>query len=81
MPLAIVNPYLAGGIFVDYPVRGRYPLVPKNTTVLPPDRLHPLTSRDDVGENPFGAGFRPGATLSTESPAEETTLKEIMSPE
>jgi hypothetical protein len=67
VPLAIMNPYLAGGIFVDYLVRGRYPLVPKNTTVLAPDRLYPLTSAEAVGENPGGAGVQPGAAPSVES--------------
>ena len=64
VPLAIMNPYLAGGIFVDYLVRGRYPLVPEHTTVVAPDRLYPLTSAEEVGENPGGAGVQPGAALS-----------------
>lgn len=85
VPLAIINPYLAGGIFVDYLVRGRYPLVPKNTVVLAPDRLYPLTWPEEVGENPGGAGVQPGAVLrlgehlspvAVESPG----LKEIVSP-
>ena len=28
VPIAVVNPYLAGGLFVDYLVRGRYHLIP-----------------------------------------------------
>ncbi len=31
--IAIVNPYLAGGLFVDYLVRGRYHLIPKDPQV------------------------------------------------
>lgn len=85
VPLAIINPYLAGGIFVDYLVRGRYPLVPKNTVVLAPDRLYPLTFPEEVGENPGGAGVQPGATLVVSGhfpPAAEESpgLKEIVSP-
>ena len=85
VPLAIVNPYLGGGILVDYLVRGRYPLVPANTTVLAPDRLYPLTSAAEVGENPGGAGVQPGAGLNVESvmpcAAEASPgLKEIVSP-
>ncbi len=84
VPLAIINPYLAGGIFVDYLVRGRYPLVPKNTMVLEPDRLYPLTWPEEVGENPGGAGVQPGALLQVGhfSPAAEESpgLKEIVSP-
>ena len=85
VPLAIINPYLAGGIFVDYLVRGRYPLVPKNTVVLAPDRLDSLTWPEEVGENPGGAGVQSGAALNTGSrfgSAAEASpgLKEIVSP-
>ena len=34
IPIAIANPYLAGGLFVDYLVRGRYHLIPKDPQVL-----------------------------------------------
>jgi hypothetical protein len=85
VPLAIINPYLAGGIFVDYLVRGRYRLVPKNTVVLAPDRLDPLTWPAEVGENPGGAGVRLGAALQAGnrfSPAADASpgLKEIVNP-
>ncbi len=43
IPIAIVNPYLAGGMFVDYLVRGRYHLVPKHPEVLGPENLSALT--------------------------------------
>jgi len=39
IPIALVNPYLAGGLFVDYLVRGRYRIVPKHPMVLTPDEL------------------------------------------
>lgn len=85
VPLAIINPYLAGGIFVDYLVRGRYPLVPEHTTMLAPDRLYPLTWPEEVGENPDGAGVQPGAALMPRADENSTTLptpglKEIVSP-
>jgi hypothetical protein len=44
VPLAIANPYLAGGLFVDYLVRGRYHLIPKDPEVVRPDNLSALTS-------------------------------------
>src|SRR5580704_8351893 len=44
IPIALLNPYLAGGLFVDYLVRGRYHLIPKDPTVLGPDNLSALTS-------------------------------------
>jgi hypothetical protein len=39
IPIALVNPYLAGGLFVDYLVRGRYRIIPKHPMVLTPDEL------------------------------------------
>jgi hypothetical protein len=86
VPLTIMSPYLAAGVFVDYLVRGRYPLAPEHTTVLAPDTLFSLTSREEVGQNPGGDGVQPGAALSTGSqlsPAAVDTspgLKEIVSP-
>jgi len=44
VPLVIVNPYLAGGLFVDYLVRGRYHLIPKDPQVVTPDNLSVLTA-------------------------------------
>jgi hypothetical protein len=51
IPIAIMNPYLAGGLFVDYLVRGRYHLIPKNLQVLGPDDLVPLTADAAPAEN------------------------------
>ncbi len=39
VPLALVNPYLAGGLFVDYLARGRFHLIPKQTQLLGPANL------------------------------------------
>ena len=43
IPLAAANPYLAGGLFVDYLVRGRYHLIPNNPEVLGPGSLWALS--------------------------------------
>jgi hypothetical protein len=51
IPIAILNPYLAGGLFVDYLVRGRYPLIPKHPEVLGPDKLAALTGAGAREEN------------------------------
>jgi hypothetical protein len=51
IPIAIMNPYLAGGLFVDYLVRGRYHLIPKHPEVLGPDDLAPLTADTAPAEN------------------------------
>jgi len=44
IPIALLNPYVAGGLFVDYLVRGRYHLIPKDPTVLGPENLSALTA-------------------------------------
>ena len=45
VPIAIMNPYLAGGIFVDYVVRGRFHLLPKHPQILTASNLTELTAR------------------------------------
>ena len=55
VPLAIINPYLAGGLFVDYVIRGRYHLIPKDHTELTPDSLTALTYPGEPNENPTRA--------------------------
>jgi hypothetical protein len=51
VPIAVINPYLAGGLFVDYIVRGRYHLIPKNPEILGPENLSALTSPAAAPEN------------------------------
>ncbi len=65
VPLTIVNPYLAGGIFVDYFVRGRYHLVPKHPAVVDPDNLAALTGPVAPGENAAGAGTQAAGAASS----------------
>lgn len=55
VPIAVLNPYLAGGLFVDYVVHGRYHLIPKNPVKLMPDDLAVLTLSSDEKENAFTA--------------------------
>jgi hypothetical protein len=52
IPIVIVNPYLAGGLFVDYVVRGRHHLIPKNPQTLGPLDLAELTAPAPAPENP-----------------------------
>lgn len=84
VPIAIVNPYLAGGLFVDYLVRGRYHLIPKHPEVLGPEHLEALTSAPVPAQNPDSANTQaPSAAVSgyTEVPTAATAnsgLKEIM---
>jgi hypothetical protein len=60
----LLNPYIAGGIFVDYLVRGRYPLIERNAPVLNPDELQALESSSPAMQS---------ATIPTaEAPNEST---------
>ncbi len=56
IPIAIANPYLAGGLFVDYLVRGRARLIPKAPEVLGPDSLSALTAHAAPKEKLVKAG-------------------------
>ncbi len=72
VPLTLLNPYLAGGIFVDYFVRGRYHLVPKHPEVIGPDNLGALTGSAAPAENAAGAGNQ--ATGAASVPAVKEAL-------
>jgi hypothetical protein len=56
VPIAILNPYVAGGIFVDYLARGRYHLIPPNPQLLAPDNLWALTALPRAEKNSGSAG-------------------------
>lgn len=76
IPIALVNPYLAGGLFVDYFVRGRYHAIPKHPQVVTPDDLvawarsspasSSLTAASQSAQNPESAGIQaPGAAAGS----------------
>ncbi len=73
VPIALLNPYLAGGLFVDYVVRGRYHLIPRNPQLLAPDKLWALTAPVRAEQNPLSAGAQaPGAAAGGSAEADET---------
>ncbi len=84
VPITLLNPYIAGGLFVDYVVRGRYPLVPDHPSVLTPERLSALTSDSLAAQNPDSAGTQaPSVTAGTfhlipSSASANPGLKEIV---
>jgi hypothetical protein len=43
IPIAVLNPYLAGGLLADYLVHGRYDLIPDDTVTVGPQDLDALT--------------------------------------
>ncbi len=58
IPIAIFNPYLAGGLVVDYLVRGRAHLIPKDPEVVNPDDLSTLTLGPIREQNPVSASLQ-----------------------
>lgn len=71
VPIALLNPYLAGGIFVDYAVRGRFHLVPKDPETLTPANLTELTASPMVAQETERA-----VAQAPRVDAEETTKPE-----
>jgi hypothetical protein len=77
VPLMLVNPYLAGGLFMDFVVRGRFHVIPKRLEILQPDNLiafktsAPDSSLPDetssVGPEPPDANSLTGPTAATEN--------------
>lgn len=75
IPIVLINPYIAGGLFVDYLVRGRYHLISKDPTVLGPDNLSALmatgltaprlTASSSTQENSSIAGVQASGTTDS----------------
>lgn len=74
IPLTLLNPYLAGGIFVDYLVRGRYHLLPKHPEVVGPENLWALTGAPASVENAAGAPARARGAAPGAPPADQTAM-------
>ncbi len=56
VPIVLMNPYLAGGLFVDYVVRGRFHPIPRDPRVVGPRDFSPLTPSVPLAQNPDSAG-------------------------
>jgi hypothetical protein len=67
IPIALANPYIVGGLLVDYLVRGRYHLIPRNPQMLSPDNLLALTSSGRAAENPLSAGAQVPSAAASDS--------------
>lgn len=73
VPIALANPYLAGGLFVDYLVRGRYRIVPQHTQLLLPEDLRILTAPIHPEENLESTGqLASGVAIGGSAPADES---------
>ena len=63
VPIALTNPYLAGGLFVDYLVRGRFHLIPREPQLLGPGNLFALTGDAATPQNPGSAAVQAHGTV------------------
>ncbi len=75
VPIVLLNPYVAGGLFVDYLVRGHFHLIPSDPQVLSPANLSALTAPAAAPQNPDSAGelaHGAAASVSPETPTSDT---------
>jgi hypothetical protein len=72
---------VAGGLFADYVMHGRYHLIPKDPPKLMPDDLSLLTSPGAPTENPLNASEQvhsvAAATADVSVPAAATTNSDL----
>jgi hypothetical protein len=67
VPIAIVNPYIAGGLFVDYLIDGRRRLVPKSVPILSPEDLSRLTQPATAPHTPDSAALQASAAAAVDT--------------
>jgi hypothetical protein len=83
IPIVLMNPYLAGGLFVDYMARGRYHLNDWNPQILGPENLNALTAPTVPMQNsgsaaPQASGAASQGSAQTPAPRTATSgLREI----
>ena len=75
VPIAVFNPYLATGLFVDYLVQGRYPSGLGKPPALHPDGLWALSSCGSGVENADAAKVAPAGDWAHASPPIPVTAK------
>lgn len=68
VPIVLLNPYVAGGLFLDYLATGRYHSIPKHPMVLEPDDLAALTAPARAAHNPGSAGTQANGAAAGVSP-------------
>ncbi|MGA2536809.1 MAG: hypothetical protein ABSF53_12385 [Terracidiphilus sp.] len=69
VPILLVNPYIAGGLFVDYLARGRFNPVPRTAETLDAMSLSALTAPAFTPQNQRSASFQ-AAVVAGPTPAE-----------
>ena len=73
IPIVLLNPYLAGGLLVDYLMRGHFHLIPADPQVLSPDNLYALTAPPSAPQNPESAGDQAPSVAAGVSPPMQTS--------
>ena len=71
----MINPYVAGGLFADYLVRGRFHFLPKHPQILTPDNLLALTGSPGAVQNPDNAGAQAPSAASSGIADTQATAK------
>jgi hypothetical protein len=72
VPLAIINPWIAGGVLADYLVEGRFHTLPKHPLVLAPDDLDALTARACEPQNPISAETQAAGATGSDKASSQT---------
>ena len=72
VPIVLLNPYLAGGLLVDYLMRGHFHLIPDDPQVLSPDNLYALTAPIAAPQNPVSAGDQAPSAVEGVAPQTQT---------
>jgi hypothetical protein len=70
VPIAVLNPYLAGGLFVDYVLRGSYKPIPKNTQKLSPQDMDTLTLTTEIATTPLNESEKTHSVAAANGKAE-----------
>ena len=84
IPIVVLNPYVAGGLLLDYLVNGRHHSIPKHPQMLAPEDLTLLTLPSSPPENPDSAPVQAHGAAASESddsasePTANFGLKEIV---
>ena len=77
VPITLFNPYITGGLLIDYIARGRFHLIPKHVEVIGPDNLADLLEADSTPDHAptVARTTNPGAELAP-MPAESLDASE-----
>lgn len=74
IPLTLVNPYVFGGVFVDYLIRGRYHILPKHPEVVSPNNLLALTEKPGKRENSADTAVQTAGAVTGGPPPAEASM-------